>query len=390
MKKYLSILLVLLFLVGVVSPTFAVGDAVTDEVKAEIKTLLERYNDFILIYYKCDGALDYDESIQYCFEVNYFPYGDEETFYAVPSICGYRVSDERYGTKDALRKLVFDTFIEEDAERFFNHLTTTKFGYPIYHSDGQHLYTDNTGFKKNAILPMRYIDIGTAIITSSEKGYIVTARGSSQFSEDGVEATDSNIKLLISNENGGLKLAYMKATKDSVEENFSFDDEIEILLSKIEAYNTFAPDKSKCYLFSTPYTIAHSELHGYLLNGGVDFSDIYDIIYDVYDKSLANSVYTTLCVGDGDYFAPSGPFYFENEQGVFCSTHTLEPIVDLRKDALVVETENDCIIYQQGEHFFYRAKDIDVFGDGQYEFLIYEKKSIYSLTDEEKALLGIE
>ena len=36
------------------------------------------------------------------------------------------------------------------------------------------------------------------------------------------------------------------------------------------------------------------------------------------------------------------------------------------------------------------AKNIDVFGDGQYEFLIYEKKSIYSLTDEEKALLGIE
>ena len=56
MKKYLSIFLILLFLVGIVSPTFAVSDAVTDEVKVEIEALLEKYNEYILIKKEISGS----------------------------------------------------------------------------------------------------------------------------------------------------------------------------------------------------------------------------------------------------------------------------------------------------------------------------------------------
>ena len=87
MKKYLAFILLIVLTVGILvscapNDTSSVGEIsgdasttveVTDEaVIAEIKALLEKYNEYVLIVNMCEGALEYDNT----FEVLDFPIFD--------------------------------------------------------------------------------------------------------------------------------------------------------------------------------------------------------------------------------------------------------------------------------------------------------------------------
>ena len=74
MKKYLAILIVLVFLVGVFSPCVnnkVVATEPSVDIINEIKDVLELYNQFVLVFHECDGGYEYSKGIQYDLGYNF-------------------------------------------------------------------------------------------------------------------------------------------------------------------------------------------------------------------------------------------------------------------------------------------------------------------------------
>ena len=231
MKKYLILLLLVSLLLGMfvscvpndtssggeISGEASTNVEVTDEaVIAEIKALLEKYNEYVLIVNMCDGAIEYDNT----FEVLDFPIldwfdydftlPDEDRTAPIPRthFYGRKITDSKYRYLNDLKNLLDGIYTKELSDIYYRSefaysyveaeygIKNTGFSnYPPYLNVGDMFYA-TMSFTDFAILSKRHINIDTIKVFECELGYIVTARGSSEFRDGVVCAPDSDVKFL--------------------------------------------------------------------------------------------------------------------------------------------------------------------------------------------------
>ncbi|MBQ6906391.1 MAG: hypothetical protein IJN75_05145 [Clostridia bacterium] len=204
MKKYLSILLVLLFLVGVVSPTFAVGDAVTDEVKAEIEELLEKYNELTLLINHIEGSVEYIKDIEYVVPIEEEMETDEDgnPWYFNYGSC-LRIVDDTFSSIKDIEELYHTVYTDRMAEIYLREELHASV--PQYIEWDGFLYSPYD-FSDSSPLCQRYVDIGSIEVSTGTKGMVVEADASSIIKSGKIGEPDSKIKLLIVSEKGKLKI----------------------------------------------------------------------------------------------------------------------------------------------------------------------------------------
>ena len=438
MKKYLSIFLILLFLVGVVSPTFAVGDAVTDEVKAEIEELLGRYNEYVLIVNMCDGSLEYDDTdtvaelkfpVLDWFDSDFTLPDDGETAPTPRSrFYGRKITDSRYSSLDDLINLLDSIYTKELSDIYYRSEFAYSFevsdygskftgfcNYPPYIDIDDMLYT-TTSFTDFAILSKRYIDIDTVEVVKSELGYIVTARGSSEFRDGAVSEPDSDVKFLFIEEENGLRISRMEALRDHVVTSDADSNDVEKLKLLFEHYAELLASPShynndKLYILSILSEQAFSNDSKVNVNAFKsehdqirNLADIYDLSNLIFTTASAELVYSDI-FADGYFssFERFEPIYYNTKHGLFVNDIHAKlvfsdgtpyfKLTNLSFDDLTfIETERGYVAYNKDTSSIFDIiyiDKVDMFGDGEYTFKISDVKSKYDLTDEEKALLGI-
>lgn len=451
MKKYLSIFLMLLFLVGIVSPTFAVGGVVTDEVKVEIEALLEKYNEYILIKNRCVGSLEseYGNSVFYSIDIpilDWFSFdfrvfiGDPDLTAPLPQMYAgdrcVKITDERFDHHNDFKNMLFEIYTKDNAEMFY--IAEFAYAYPrgdygcinegfsthplFITIDGELFSTEP--FMDNVTLTKRYIDISTIDISVSSKGYVVTARGSSIFKDGAVQAADSDVKLLIVNENESLKIEYMEAISDynksTSSKELTDEEMLQSFINKLTAISELASSSEKVIAkfdvsFVRGYTLGWEPLY---LTGNSNFrnmADLYDWAYSMFSHEIpAEPLFKAskyidhaeyffhqyLFYGDYDSIGINPPCFFGYGNDLYSLNQevpqSLREFQAQLDDIKSVKTEDGFILYHYDDKYskynLWYIDWMDSFGDGECELKLRTRVFKYAsnLTDEEKALLGIE
>ncbi len=403
---------------------------VTDEaVIAEIKALLEKYNEYVLIVNMCEGAIDADKDAkldEYSFSIfDWFEFNVEEEIYGpTPSTDAgddcVKITDARFDDQNDFKDMLYEIYTKENAEMFY----ASEFAYSYPHGDfgafyrgfsnfplfvtiNEELYSTQE-FKDYAVLTKRYIDLSTVLISESRRGYIITARGASIFKDSNVQAADSDVKILIVNENESFKIEYMEAISDhnkvlqplgkTDEEKLQaiiddIDSMLKLINTSVEADVSFddIPQGMPLYGYEKYYKAETDKLK--------NMADLYDWAYRIFLGKKANE--ENINVSHPEYifhqrifhgnYDSSGifghPAFYNDESGLY-SINKKEIIEELHNLKFTpIETG---YIGNNDHSDFYFFDKVDMFGDGEYTFKISEVKSRYDLTDEEKALLGIE
>ncbi len=416
---------------------------VTDEaIISEIKALLEKYNEYVLIVNMCEGALEYEEeaidytiSYEQWFESD-FTKNIVEGIVNSPKLnfYGNKITDERFRDADSFEKMLLSIYTKELADTYFQYEFaygwkhegfTCKYNeysnYPLFnYLDGYNYST--LSFNDTAVLHKRYIDTDSLKIVEGTKGYIVTARGSAAFIDGEVAAPDSDVKMLIVKEDGSLRISYSEAKRDHIKTSDALqgnEDDVKTIINKLVEMNdllknrdgesiSVQPDSLPIYhwglyfwtqgegwriiekdcilisdeifknsvdIYDWSFTLLNNEaalnfnrgiLYGYIDSGSHEFPRV------IYESDRLNG----FVVGENDRFDLS-MFYF-----VFGENYL--------ENYKVTETNYGYIISNEDDTFnFISIEKTDTFGDGEYTLKISGVKSRYDLTDEEKALLGI-
>ena len=132
--------------------------------------------------------------------------------------------------------------------------------------------------------------------------------------------------------------------------------------------------------------------------------DIYDLSHLIFTTDLAELVYSdTFADGLFTSFDGYDPVFINTSEGLFVCSYYVNyefpadlPPYALKKpiyeDMTFVETESGYVAYNKDTSSIFDIiyiDKVDMFGDGEYTFKISGVKSKYDLTDEEKALFGI-
>ena len=414
---------------------------VTDEaVIAEIKALLEKYNEYVLIVNMCEGSLKYEgEAIDYTISYEHWFNIDitKENYDALPSppildFNGYKIVDERFSDIDSFQKLLEGIYISELAEMYyrsefafcwedkdspFDHKYDSFSRYPRFNFfDGYNYST--LKFTDNATLRKRYIDIDSIAVFEGSKGYVVTARGSSLFKDGKVQDADSDVKFLITDENGALKISEFEAKRDHItdEKTSSAQEKLENFFKEFGSITsliresdevTLNTDSDPSYLYY--FYIRDDNIEAYLTEDDIFKSivDVYDWVNSFYYTTSAENYFTRSVFGTFDpagcvfptfIYSTAFPDKLYLNKAALNSGSPLGQAHNIDEDFIdgfeFKKTESGYLAYYfDGEYYLlFYLDEIDLFGDGDYSLRIKnsrETKEKY-LTDEEKALLGIE
>ena len=422
---------------GEISGEASTNVEVTDEaIISEIKALLGKYNEYVLIVNMCEGSLEYDNM----FEVLDFPIldwfdydftlPDEDRTAPIPRthFYGRKITDSKYRYLNDLKNLLDGIYTKELSDIYYRSefaysyveaeygIKNTGFSnYPPYLNVGDMFYA-TMPFTDFAILSKRHINIDTIKVFECELGYIVTARGSSEFRDGVVCAPDSDVKFLFVEEENGLRISRMEAIRDHVIKTDSAVDDMEKLKLLFEQYGELFTSHKQCNkenvhkisflsefslgtdskLTASVYKSEHERIK--------NLSDIYDLSHLVFTTDLAELVYSdTFADGLFTSFDGYDPVFINTSEGLFVCSYYVNyefpadlPPYALKKpiyeDMTFVETESGYVAYNKDTSSIFDIiyiDKVDMFGDGEYTFKISDVKSKYDLTDEEKALLGI-
>lgn len=411
MKKLLIILLLFSLLLGLLAScapndTSSVGEIsgdvsttveVTDEaVIAEIKALLEKYNEYVLIVNMCEGSLEYDKDDVYEVNITLTPlsYDGDDPYYLKDNCI--RITDERYDSVDKLLEL-YDVFVSDIKE----YLVEFEFEQDVprfIEWDGI-VYTVNE-FKSSCALPQRYVDTGSTSVVKTENGYIVTVKGASRYTGGKVGEYDSTVRFSVIDEGGELKISHISRTKGEFSNEDGTDEER--LIRFVETFNEFAfladessrftdepydiPIVIKGYLFNCEYYLVNSQKF-------TDVVDVYDRLYTLFDQDQAFSRLNYLCSAYHPEISMINepPFFAEKDGKLYSCKHTYmmttAGYIPFDVDGLkYVETDYGYLIYCEDDTSLSGYKvsavhKVDVFGNGGYE-LKFNSLNMYPTAEE--------
>lgn len=387
------------------------SDSRADDILNNIKSVLKEFNEYVLIVNMCDGALQYENGIEY----NYYAYEDyasDYTYDTVPNppvrnFTGRKLTDARFTEADSFFNFLKDIFVSDIAELFYEMQFVYGDGvdelsfsnYPlIAFVDG--CYYTTMDFTENTLLMQRYIDIDTISVSPTQKGYLVEARGSSLFSDGKVCDTDSAVKILFSEEDGELKIAHTEAWRDHIEKQTIFDNDEEEIQWLIEEYaslyelddNVNISQKiisNQCshpqYRYG-PFGRYDNHFVSERCVGYYSKSDRYQNIVDIYD--WAHRVFTfkvaevfsqNVFFGQSDEFGVMMPlFWYLNDINDKIVLSDIEISSKIIKKGIIsdhkiaeydIEKEDDIYIISFGKTKLELIK-IDNYGNGEYVFKI--------------------
>ena len=445
MKKYISILLVIIFMAGIVAPSYAVGESVTDAVRDEIVELLEKYNEYVLIRNLCVGSIgsEYGNMVFYSMDIpilDWFSYDfnllDEITSPTPDMNAGdkcVKIDDERFHHHNDFKDMLYDIYTKASAEIFYS----SEFAYsypsgdygcintgfsnrPLFITvDGQ-LYSTEP-LKDDAVFTKRYIDLSSVDIYESTKGYVVKARGSTLFKNGEVQDPDSVVKILIIEEDSKLKIDYMESVSDYNKVDYSKlsdEEKLDALFDSIISFDdAIKSSKPVICQFDLTYTqhFAVGYYDYYLVESDRfrNMADLYDWTYNIFldDKIVDYSgfigdhpeyiYHQYLAYGDYDSSGRSFARFFYSGTSLYSldqnSLWLFNNLVSIHNNfnnnkCKLVPFEDGYIGYSYNEyHYFCYFDKVDIFGDGEYRFRISNVKSKFDseLTAKEKEMFGI-
>ena len=232
MKKYLSILILLVLFVCAFSPCVTNRVVATEpsvDIVNEIKDVLDLYNQFVLVFHECDGGYEYSKGIQYELGNNYKSISTlSDTVLWFNNVPFYRVTDERFNSTQKFNTILSKVFNEKLSSFFFDILFSANYSehtgdrdtYYFYEVYGQK-YIECDGFmycytpKSDISIWLRYIDISTIRIAEENDRYYVTAKGASEYRDSKVQENDSVVKMIFDDIDGKLRISDVITVKES-------------------------------------------------------------------------------------------------------------------------------------------------------------------------------
>lgn len=423
MKKIAMILIIFLSIISIQSSALSNdshnenSQIVEDKAVNSVKEILTKYNEYVLLSNRCTGSLEVDTSVLYPAErgkyselvfywdelVEKYPdivkmenyslnYDEYDLKNLIPP--RYKVIDSKYKSIDDIHNLLDSIFTEKlvhlrlaadiintsdvpyvgiyDWTFYSKFEKTGKF----YDVDGE-LYTtwEDQNFK---ILTLRYIDIESINVLEVENGYVVSARGSSEYRDGKVSKPDSDVKFYFEIVGDELRISAIDFKRDHIKDNETqigdIYDQINALyeLQNDVVFNSLDYDPNTMYIMATrnsyfanpDHLKKNTSVYRFEHERFMNLADLYDWAYDVYSPLKAELFYSIYF--DSGYYSPSGQTlssgrFKNNEYGLFVEDftkiHHYGEIITFNKhfdfdDFEMIETDNRVFFYKKDDSFW--------------------------------------
>lgn len=310
---------------GIVSPSSAATSDVDEGVKAEIAEVLERYNQFTLFFHQCDGAYEYSEGVQYLLSWSYYGFPNLGNY--VPM---YRVTDERYNSKEKVQVLLDSIFDDNLSSFLFEVLFTGTFCQRCkvltYYGQYAMKYFEIDGYmygytpKTDTMLWLRYINTDSIEVIEENGRLFVTASGASEYKSSRVCENDSIIKMVFDRVDGELRISNVITSKTDDKISDDMETIANTMLDRIDYYYEslhILPESDTIYVcqfdevayssyWDKKYRTRGKKVNDDKIKNTVDFFDVLSNTFSFIDSVC---IYYRLIYGDISEIAHSKPYY---------------------------------------------------------------------------------